>query len=182
MPSGYTELRSNLGELVRGVGVRFANVYNEATDAYVSPLGEMLATAGVKSSSVFKVENVKDAIVHFTGKTSVGLTTVTGEDAAFNVDKRYFGYRTDASPQKFTNGLAISLEAQEDTDFKEELDQFRDLVLGAQRREAKACFEMLNYGFTAQASLPSHIYPYGDGKPLTRLLASFMGIGTLCVA
>jgi hypothetical protein len=178
------ETRSGLGELIKGVGVQFQAVFNETNEAYVSPMAEMLVTAGVKSSSIFKEMATDASIVHFTGKTGVGLTSLTGEGDDFAVDQRYFGYRTDMAPQKFTNGLAVTMEARDDVDrsYKSEMDEFKDLITAAHRKEAKSMFDVFNYGFTAQASLPSEIYPYGDGKPLTNLSMSFMGIGTLCVA
>jgi len=167
MPN-FLEQRSGLGELIEGVGVRFAKVFNETDEAYVSPLGEMLVTAGVKSSSIFKEETVSGAIVHYTGKTGTSLTQLTGENSDFRIDQRLFGYRTSASPQKFTNGVAVTLEARDDLDrqYKSELDEYKDLVMGAHRKEAKSAFDIFNYGFTAQASLPAELFPYGDGKPL----------------
>jgi hypothetical protein len=71
------------------------------------------------------------------------------------------------APQKFTSGIAVTMEARDDADrqYKSELDEFKDLVMAAHQREAKSAFDLFNYGFTAQASLPAEIYPYGDGKP-----------------
>ena len=166
--SNFLETRSSLGELIEGVGVRFNKVFNETDDAYVSPLGEMMVTAGVKSSSVFKEESVTGSVIHFTGKTGVSLTQLTGEGDDMKIDQRYFGYRTDVAPQKFSNGIAVTMEARDDADkmYKSELDEFRDLVKAAHQKEAKSCFDVFNYGFTAQTSLPAEVYPYGDGKPL----------------
>lgn len=166
--ANFMETRSALGELIEGVGVKFQKVANEVEDAYVSPLGEMLVTAGVKSSALFKEKNITGSIIHFTGKTGVGLTQLTGEGSDMKTDQRYFGYRTDMAPQKFTSGIAVTMEARDDTDrqYKSELDEFRDLILAGHQREAKSIFDILNYGFTAQSSLPAEIYPYGDGKPL----------------
>jgi hypothetical protein len=89
--SNFLETRSSLGELIEGVGVKFQKVFNEADEAYVSPLGEMLVTAGVASSSIFKEESVTGSIIHFTGKTGVSLTQITGEGSDFKIDQRYFG-------------------------------------------------------------------------------------------
>ncbi len=166
--SSFLETRANLGELIEGVGVKFQKVFNETDEAYVSPLGEMLVTAGVKSSSIFKEESITGSIVHYTGKTGVNLTQLTGEGDDMKIDQRFFGYRTDVAPQKFSNGIAVTMEARDDLDrqYKSEMDEFKDLVTAAHQREAKSSFDLLNYGFTAQASLPGEIYPYGDGKPL----------------
>ena len=166
--SDFLETRSSLGELIEGVGVQFQKVFNETDDAYISPLGEMLVSAGVKSSSIFKVDTVTGSIVHYTGKTGVALTQLTGEGADMFIDQRYFGYRTDVAPQKFTSGIAVTMEARDDLDrqYKSELDEFKDLIMAAHQKEAKSPFDLLNYGFTAQASLPAELYPYGDGKPL----------------
>lgn len=164
----FLETRSSLGELIEGVGVEFQKVFNETDEAYISPMGEMLVTAGVKTSSIFKEDTVEGAVVHYTGKTGVNLTQLTGEGADMFIDQRYFGYRTDVAPQKFTSGIAVTMEARDDLDraYKSELDEFKDLVTAAHQKEAKSAFDLLNFGFTAQASLPAEIYPYGDGKPL----------------
>lgn len=164
----FLETRSSLGELVEGVGVKFNKVFNETDTAYVSPMGEMLVSAGVKSSAIFKEETVTGSIIHFTGKTGVSLTQLTGEGADMKIDQRFYGYRTDVAPQKFSNGIAVTMEARDDVDrqYKSELDEFKDLVKAAHQKEAKSCFDMFNYGFTAQSSLPAELYPYGDGKPL----------------
>lgn len=162
------ESRSSYGDLVKGVGIDFMEVFNETKDAYVNPTGEMLVNPKNKATALIKDVPTDAAKVHFEGKSGTKLTTLTSEGADYATDVRYFGYRTDMVPQKFTNSVSVTEEAREDVDrkWKAELDEYRDLTVGAYRREALSMFDIFNYAFTAQSSLPAHLYPYGDGKPL----------------
>lgn len=162
------ETRASYGDLVKGVGIDFMEVFNEEKEAYVSPLGEMLVNPKNAKTALIKEKTTDAAKIHFEGKSGTKLTTLTAEGADYAVDVRYFGYRTDMVPQKFTNSVSVTEEAREDVDrrWKAELDEYRDLITGAYRKEAQAMFDIFNYAFTAQSSLPAHIYPYGDGVPL----------------
>lgn len=162
------EMRGSYGDLIKGVGIDFMEVFNDVQDAYVDPMGEMVVNPRNKGTALIKEFTTTAAKVHFSGKTGVGLTKLTAEGADWAVDSRIFGYRTDVVPQKYTNSVSVTEEAREDVDrrWRAELDEFRDLTIGAYRREAQAMFDLFNYAFTAQSSLPAFMYPYGDGKPL----------------
>src|SRR5512143_2196496 len=110
------ESRSSYGDLIKGVGIQFMEVFNEEKEAYVSPLGEMLVNPKNKKTALIKEKTTDGAKVHFEGKTGTQLTTLTAEGADYATDTRYFGYRTDMIPQKFTNSVSVTEEAREDTD------------------------------------------------------------------
>lgn len=164
----FVETRSTRGELIKGVGIQFMDVFADIENSYVEPFGEMLVQKGRSGSSLAKVISTDAAMIHFTGVSGNKLTVATAEGSDYAEDRRYYGYKTTMAPQKFTNSVSVTEEAREDSDRKyaSELEEFKGLVMGAHQREAQAFFDIFNYGFTAQSSLPAHVYPYGDGKPL----------------
>ncbi len=164
----FVETRSTRGELIKGVGIQFMDAFADIENAYVEPFGEMLVQKGQKGTALAKIESTDAAIVHFTGISGNKLTVPTAEGSDYAEDRRYYGYKTSMAPQKFTNSVAVTEEAMEDTDrkYRDELEEYKSLAMGAHQREAQAFFDIFNYGFTAQSSLPAYIYPYGDAKPL----------------
>lgn len=164
----FVETRSIRGELIKGVGIQFMDVFNDVDKEYVEPFGEMLVQKGQKGSALAKVKDTDAAIVHFTGASGTKQTVATAEGDNFAEDRIYYGYKTSMSPQKFTNSVAVTEEAREDSDrkYRDELDEYKKLIMGAHQREASAFFDVFNYSHTAQSSLPAHVFPYGDGKPL----------------
>jgi len=164
----FVDSRSTRGELIKGVGIEFMDVYAEIKDAYVEPFGEMLVQKGNKGTAIAKVVSTDAAQVHFSGVSGTKLTVATAEGDNYAEDRRFYGYKSIMVPQKFTNSVAVTEEAREDTDrkYRDELDEYKALIMGAHQRESASFFDIFNYAFTAQSSLPAPIYPYGDGKPL----------------
>lgn len=161
--------RANLGGLIAGVDVKFGNVFNEAMAAYgKNYFLDAYAEPENKSTALFKEETTDKAVETYESITTASKTKLTAEGADFKEDRIYVGYRTVAAPVKYTNSVSVTMEARDDVDraYKNELNYFRALIVGAQLVETKAAFDLLNYGFTAQSSLPAHVYPYGDGVPL----------------
>jgi len=63
--------------------------------------------------------------------------------------------------------VTVTQRAIKDRDYSAQLDEFKDLGVAMQEKMDRDFFAIFNYAFTAQSSLPSFIYGYGDGKPLT---------------
>jgi hypothetical protein len=160
--------RANLGGLIAGVDVKFGDVFNEAMIAYGKDFFlDAYAQPERKDTAIFKEESTEKAVETYEGITTAGKTKLTAEGASFKEDRVYVGYRTAAAPVKYTNSVSVTMEARDDVDraYKSEIEMFKALIVGAQLVETQAAFDLLNYAFTAQSSLPAHVYPYGDGVP-----------------
>jgi hypothetical protein len=166
MASVNIESKSSYGELVKGVGVQFMDVFNQSMDSYSLAMNDMVAQQGNKLSSLAKQLNTDKSTEHFIQKTGVNYLGITAENASFNSDSRLLGYKTSVAPQKFTQSVTVSYEAMKDSDYKSKLDEFADLSVSGKETMDKVFFDMFNYAFTAQTSLPVSIVGYGDGKPL----------------
>lgn len=170
MPVVSVENRSSYGELIKGVGVQFMDVYNQSLNSYSLAMDDMVAQPGNKLTALAKVQNTDQAVVHFLQKTGVNYPSVTAEGASFNTDSRLLGYKTSVTPQLFSQSVSVTYQAIEDRDYKQALDEFGDLTVAMKEQMDRSFFDMYNYAFTAQASLPNYIYGYGDGKPMISTL------------
>jgi hypothetical protein len=177
------ENRSSYGELVKGVGVQFMDVFNQSMLSYSSAMNDMVAVNGNKLTAVAKQMKTDKAVEHFVQKTGVNYLQTTTEGAAFNSDSRILAYKTSVTPQLFSSSVSVTYQAVQDSDYRAQLDEFADLTISANETMDKTFFDMLNYAFTAQSSLPSHIVGYGDAKPLNKLavVKSFLIYGEVPV-
>ena len=160
------ETRASWGELIKGVGVQFAEVFNQGLNSYSMAVDDALATPGNKLSALAKQLPTDKAVEHYIQKTGLNYLSVTPEGKAFNSDSRILGYKTSVTSQLFSSSVTVSYQAVEDRDYKQQLDEFADLSTSAKETMDKLFFDMFNYAFTAQTSLPIWLYGYGDGKPL----------------
>lgn len=166
MATVSVESRSSWGELIKGVGVQFLDVFNQSLESYSLAMDDMLAQQGNTRTSLAKQMTTDKAIEHFIQKTGTNFLLTTTEGASFNSDSRLLGYKTSVTPQLFSQSVSVTYQAMQDRDYKQQLDEFGDLGVSGKETMDKAFFDMFNYAFTAQASLPNYIYGYGDGKPL----------------
>src|SRR5258708_5141549 len=148
------EVRSSYGELVKGVGVQFLDVLNQSLTSYTMAMDDMVATPGNKASALAKQVTTDQAVVHFLQKTGTNYLQLTAENAPFASDSRLLGYKTSVTPQKLTQSVTVSYEAMQDRDYRQQLDEMRDLGVSAKETMDKTFFDMFNYAFTAQSSLP----------------------------
>lgn len=156
-----------MGELIKGVGVQFLDVFNQSLESYSLAMDDMVADKGGKQRGALAKQMTTDkATEHFIQKTGSAYLETTAEGVAFNSDSRLLGYKTSVSPQLFSQSVTVSYQNMMDRDYKAQLDEFGDLSRSALETMDKTFFDMLNLAFTAQSSLPSHIVGYGDAKPL----------------
>lgn len=160
------ETRSSYGELVKGVGVQFLDVFNQSNLSYSMAIDDVVATVGNKMTMLAKQAKTDAATVHYEGKSGIDYLGITEEGEAFNSDSRLLLYKTSVSPKKMTNSVSVSYEAMEDREYDNELSEFGDLTIAGKETMDKTFFDIFNYAFTAQSSLPTFIVGYGDGKPL----------------
>lgn len=85
------ELRSSYGELVKGVGVQFLDVFNQSLNSYSLAMDDMVAQNGNKLSALAKQVTTDQATIHYVQKTGVNYLSTTPEGSAFNSDSRILG-------------------------------------------------------------------------------------------
>ena len=111
-----------------------------------------------------------DQVVHFVQKTGMAYPTVFGEGAAIPADSRMLGYKTSMTPQYEGSSVTVTQRAIKDRDYNAQLDEFKDLGVTMMEKMDRDFFANFNNAFTAQSSLPSFQYGYGDGKPFCSTL------------
>lgn len=160
------ETRSLLGDLIKGISAKFAAVFNQANESYSLMLNDMVATPGNKLTAVFKQKTSDQARERTVTKAGTGYLVDTPEGAAFAQDSRLPGYTTEYIFRKFTLGVTVTLEAMQDADYQDALDQFADLTVSSNESKDRQALQLFNYAFTAQASVPALYAQYGDAKPM----------------
>lgn len=91
MSTVNVENRSSYGELVRGVGVQFLDVFNQSLNSYSLAIDSMYAEPGNKYTSLAKKQTTDASKVHLVQKTGINYLQPTDEGAAFNSDSRLLG-------------------------------------------------------------------------------------------
>ncbi len=161
------ENSSSYGELERGVGVRFLELFDQTKLSYSSIVDNKMTSEGNKMMSGFcKKIDTKDQVVHFLQKTGFAYPSVFAEGAAIPQDSRLLGYKTSMTPQFTGDSVTVTKRAIQDRDYQAQMDEFKDLGIAMQEKMDRDFFANFNNAFTAQSSLPSFQYGYGDGKPL----------------
>lgn len=164
------ESTAQYGELIKGVGVKFMEVYNQSLMSYSNATDEIMGVPGNKATLLFKTTNTGDKVVHFLQKTGVGYLQHFAEGEAIPQDSRILGYKTSVTPQFDGSSVQVTMAALKTRDYQAQLDEFGDLTIASKESVDKSAFDVFNYAFTAQSSLPSNIFGYGDGKPMCSTL------------
>ncbi len=85
------ESTAQYGELIKGVGVKFMEVYNQSLSSYSNAVDEIMGVPGNKATLLFKSVQTSDKVVHFLQKTGVGYLQLFGEGEAIPQDSRILG-------------------------------------------------------------------------------------------
>ena len=163
------EVRASWGEgWIKGVGAKFAEARNQAEESYSLAIESALGVEQNNYTKLFKTKNSDKARETMGGKTGVGYPALTGEGEDYAQDSRMPTYKTEFNFIKKTNSVEITEEEKEDldNDLSDIMDETRDLIITSKMEFDRSAFSAFNYAFTAQASLPSDLTFYADGKPI----------------
>lgn len=163
------ETRSSYGEnWIKGLGIEFAEVENQAEEAYSLGIDSALGVEANNYTRLFKEKTSDKARETMGSKTGVGYPALTGEGEDYATDSRLPGYKTEFNFITKTNSVEITKLMKDDlnNDLSEVFDAARDLLIGMRMEWDRSAFSLFNYAFTAQASLPADLSFYADGKPL----------------
>jgi len=163
------EVRATWGDgWIKGIGAKFAEVENQADQAYSLAINSALGVEQNSYTRLFKGRSSTQSRETLTNKTGVGYPRFTTEGQDYAKDSRYPGYKTEFNFIKKTNAVEITEEQKEDVedDLRDKMDEARDINVGFKMEFDRSAFSIFNYAFTAQASLPVDLTFYADGKPM----------------
>jgi len=150
------ETRGNWTDLIAGVGLQIAEVFNQAQEEYLPGIGSVLQT----STGVGAQRN-------FSGKTGIGEVAFFDDGDDVPGGKRYKTYTTKVSYNNYGKFLDVTANTIEDRDFDSDLDEMKDLSIGVNFSQDKSGMQLFNGGFATTVTVNGYKMTwYGDGKPL----------------
>ena len=165
------ENRATLGApFIKGMTAKVAEISSQADQAYSLGINSALGVENNTYTKLFKDKTSNNAQETMTSITGTGYLTLTPEGSNYAMDSRTSGYETQYKFFNYTNGIEITKLNRDDMIVEPKLDALRSLLVSVKMTMDKHAFDLFNYAFTAQASLPTHLTYYGDGVPFCSTL------------
>lgn len=143
-------------DLIKGVGLQIAEVFDQGQEEYIPGLGNV-----VKSTSTDQGQ------VNYTGKTGIGELQRFNEGDDLPGGRRYKTYTTKVVPNDYGKFVDVTAQAILDRDFAAELDEMKDLSVGANFSQDASAMQLFNGGFATTIDVNGYRMTwYGDGEPL----------------
>jgi len=151
----FIETRGTWTDLIAGVGLEIAEVFDQGQEEYVSGIGNVLnMTSG------------DGAQKNFTGKTGVGRLQRFDDGDDLPGGRRYKTYTTSVVYNNYGKHVDVTKNAIEDRDFDNQLDEMKDLSIGANFSQDESGTQIFNGGFATTTLVNGYnITLYGDGVP-----------------
>ena len=151
------ETRGNWTDLVGGVGLEIAGVFNQAMEEYTPGISSLLTTTSEGSN----------AQRSFTGKTgSNKLIKFDGDGEDIGTRRRYKTYTTKVLYTNYGQAIEVSKNQIEDRDFANELNEMKDMSIAANFSQDESGMQLFNGGFATTVSVRGYDMTwYGDGVP-----------------
>lgn len=149
------ESRGTWTDLIAGVGLEIAEVFDQGQEEYIPGVGNVLnSTSG------------EGAQRNFSGKTGVGRLGKFDDGDDMPGGRRYKTYLTQAIYNNYGKFIEVTANAIEDRNFDAELDEMKDLGIASNFSQDEAAFQLFNGGFATTTSVNGYeINWYGDAKP-----------------
>lgn len=149
------ESRGNWSDLIKGVGLEIADVFDQGQDLYMPGIGNILS-----------ISSGDGAQVNFTGKTGVDRLDQFKEGDNVPKTKRYKSYTTKVVYNDYGNGVIVTRNNMEDRDFQAQLDEMMDLSRAANQSMDESGTQLYNGGFDTVRKVNGYTLTfYGDGVP-----------------
>lgn len=150
------ETRANWTDLVGGVGLDIAEVFDQGQEEYTPGIFQVL----IKTSGVGAQRN-------YSGKTGSGeLRKFDGDGDDIGTSRRYKTYTTKVLYTNYGQSIDVSKNQIEDRDFDSALDEMKDMSKAANFSQDKSGMQLFNGGFATTVSVNGYDMTwYGDGKP-----------------
>lgn len=147
------ETRGNWTDLIAGVGLQMAEVFDQGQEEYLPGIGYVLQT----STGVGAQRN-------FSGKTGIGEIAYFDDGDDVPGGKRYKTYTTKVMYNNYGKFIDVTANTIEDRDFDSELDEMKDLSTGANFSQDKSGMQLFNGGFATTVTVNGYKMSwYGDG-------------------
>jgi len=149
------ENRGTWTDLIAGVGLEIAEVFDLGQEEYMPGIGNVLT-----------VTSGEGAERNFTGKTGLGELYETDEGDDVQLRRRYKTYTTKVVYNWYTNGVQVTKHNMEDRDFDAQLDEMKDLSIAANFAQDKSGLQLFNGGFATTEKVNGYTMTfYNDGVP-----------------
>lgn len=165
------ETRATLGDrFLKGLAADLYDISNDADAAYSLAMDSALGVEANQRTRLWKDNKSTKARETIAGKTGVGYMEFTPEGVDYKSDSRAATYQTQFNFVKYTKSITVTEEDIEDQIVSDKLNEAFDLLVGGKQTQNKHAFDLFNYAFTAQASLPKYLTFYGDGVPFCSII------------
>lgn len=172
------ETTSTLGaSMIKGLTAEIYEINAQVDKDYSLANSGALGIENNDGTSIFKTMTSDKARETISGISQIGNLQQTSQGEDYKRDSRIPTYNTEFDWVKYTNGITITEEDRDDRIVSEKLSETRTLLISGKRTINQHMFDLFNYGFTAQASLPDHLTFYGDGTPLFSTIHPVKGTG-----
>ncbi len=149
------ENRSTWTDLIAGVGLQIAEVFDQGQEEYTPGINQVLIqTTGTGAER------------HFTGKTGLGRLTRYDEGDDIAIKRRYKTYETHIAYNFYGEAIQVTKAMIEDRDFDAQLDEMKDLSVAANFSQDESGMQLFNGGFATTQTVNGYkLNFYGDGVP-----------------
>ncbi len=132
------ESRGNWTDLIAGVGLQIAEVFDQGQEEYTPGIFSVLTQATAAQA----------AEKNITGKTGAGKLSLFDDGDDIPLSKRYKTYNTKIVYNNYGKGLQVTKLAIEDREFQAELDEMKDLSIGSNYSIDESGIQLFNGGFS----------------------------------
>jgi hypothetical protein len=151
----FIETRASWTDLIAGVGLQIAEVFDQGQEEYLMGIGNILnMTSGTGAQT------------NFTGKTGVGEVSNFVDGDNIPGGNRFKTYTTTVAYNNYGKALQVTKNTIEDRDFAGDLDEMKDLSVAANYSQDRSGSQLFNGGFATTTLVNGYTMTfYGDGKP-----------------
>lgn len=152
------ETRATWGDLIEGVGLEILEVFDQAQEEYIPGIGNVLQTA-----------TGSGAQETFSGKVGAGELSKFNDGSPIDNKNRYRSYDTTIAWINYGGVIDVTKNTIEDRspEFSAQLDEMKDLSIGANFSQDKSGMQLFNGGFATTVAVNGYDMTwYGDGVAL----------------
>ena len=150
------ETRGSWTDLIAGVGLQISEVFDQGQEEYLPGI----------SAALISTTSGQVAQSNYTGKTGSGRLKNFDDGDDINQVKRYKTYTTKVVYNNYGQSIDVTKNTIEDREFQQELDEMKDLSIGANFSQDESGMQIFNGGFATTTTVNGYLLTfYGDGVP-----------------